>query len=529
MDNATILLGPPGTGKTTTLIADIADRLETTSAELIGFTSYSRSACEEARSRAAAKLDLSPSQLVWFRTLHSFCARLLRWDKDQWLSDKDMAEFRKRYGYKLSSDNRDQSDDDAATEPAPKSTKDDQLRSAYEWHRNCRKKISKYYSGCPFRVSWRWLEEYALRYESFKTEKGKRDYTDCLEQVLVQGLATGLEHLYVDEAQDLSPLQAAVVEQLATRSKAVTIAGDDDQAIYGFQGADSSWLLGLAKRCPTRVLSKSWRLPVTVHALSQSLIRSNTVRVAKEFASTERQGEIHYNGELSMLADLGNETALVLARGRRQLAPLAGCLFEAGVAYKVARGHGRNPLGSQKRIKAVSAAHRLSQGKELYPDEVVAMVAFVRAQGSDALLARGDKKLSANLPPFAHGLADLRKVSDGFNRLVEAILEQGPAVVLQMRTDSYTREYFARLLKRYGKIPQPQVLLGTWHWSKGRQAQHVVVLPDLPGPCWNELHGDRSQKEAERRVAYVAITRSQKRLTILRPLTRKVFPFRLYG
>lgn len=528
MRNATILLGPPGTGKTTTLIADIGEKLKTIPPELIGFTSYSRSACDEARSRAAAQHDLSASQLVWFRTLHSLCARLLGWDKDRWLTKEDMDAFRQQCGYRLSDDNRDHSGADIALDKAPQQAQDDGIRAAYEWYRNCRRNVRDRIYGCPFPVPHRFLVEYADRYERFKAEHDKKDYTDCLEGVLEEGLTLGLEHLYIDEAQDLSPLQAAVVEHLAQTAKAVTVAGDDDQAIYGFQGADSSWLLQLAETCPTTVLSRSWRLPVSVHSLSQTLIGTNLVRVPKSFSSTGREGQIEFDAALSVLSRLGDEPTLCLARGRRQVQPMVEELFAAGVPYYVARGNGRNPYGSEQKVAAVRLAHRLSQGEELYPEEVEKMVKYVRSQGADALLSRGDKKRIHNLPPYTHGLTELRKVSAGLEHLVEAILEHGPAVVLQLKTRPETRAYFARLLQRYGELPEPKVILGTWHWSKGRQAPHVVVMPDLPGPCWRELKGNQRQREAERRVAYVAITRSQQRLTILRPRTSKAFPFRRY-
>jgi len=72
------IFGPPGTGKTTTLINIVKDEIERgTPPDRIAFVSFSRKAAEEAKNRASEKLGLEGDQMPWFRTLHSLAFQCL--------------------------------------------------------------------------------------------------------------------------------------------------------------------------------------------------------------------------------------------------------------------------------------------------------------------------------------------------------------------------------------------------------------------------------------------------------------------
>ena len=67
----TIVLGPPGTGKTTTLLNKVDDYLKETDPDKVGYFAFTQKAAYEARDRAIKKFNLTEDDLPYFRTLHS--------------------------------------------------------------------------------------------------------------------------------------------------------------------------------------------------------------------------------------------------------------------------------------------------------------------------------------------------------------------------------------------------------------------------------------------------------------------------
>ena len=73
----TIVLGPPGTGKTHTLLEKVEEYLKNTDPDKVGYFAFTRKAANEARDRAMNKFNLTEDDLPYFRTLHSFAFRRL--------------------------------------------------------------------------------------------------------------------------------------------------------------------------------------------------------------------------------------------------------------------------------------------------------------------------------------------------------------------------------------------------------------------------------------------------------------------
>ena len=73
----TIVLGPPGTGKTHTLLNKVQDYLKTVDPDRIGYFAFTKKAANEAKSRAMDKFNYTEDDLPYFRTLHSLAFRKL--------------------------------------------------------------------------------------------------------------------------------------------------------------------------------------------------------------------------------------------------------------------------------------------------------------------------------------------------------------------------------------------------------------------------------------------------------------------
>jgi len=138
------------------------------------------------------------------------------------------------------------------------------------------------------------FEHVAKATDEYKAAKGKKDFTDLLTEGLIAAKnldLSGVDALIIDEAQDLSPLQWDIVRVLSTKINDVFIAGDDDQEIYGFNGASAESMLRLpAEGYSVRILPQSYRIPERVHSLSQKLIATVQDRYYKPYAPREEKG-----------------------------------------------------------------------------------------------------------------------------------------------------------------------------------------------------------------------------------------------
>ena len=92
----TIVLGPPGTGKTETLLGKVEDHLKETDPNKIGFFAFTQKAAYEARDRAMKKFDYTEDDLPYFRTLHSLAFRRLGIKKENVMQKRHYQDFGKK-------------------------------------------------------------------------------------------------------------------------------------------------------------------------------------------------------------------------------------------------------------------------------------------------------------------------------------------------------------------------------------------------------------------------------------------------
>ena len=230
----TIYLGPPGTGKTTTLL----DRVDTelnrgTPPDRIGYFSFTRRAAEEAVTRASTKFNLTPRQLPNFRTLHSFAFRALG------LSSSDVFQGPKLRAFA----------DWARIAISGQTWSEDGSLNGFEAgdrilflenlaRIRCVSLREQYDEWGDDGLDWNEVCRVSNALKAFKTRHGLLDFTDMISEFLRSGVTVDLDSLIVDECQDISALQWRMVRHLAANAKSVAVAGDDDQAVYHWAGAD---------------------------------------------------------------------------------------------------------------------------------------------------------------------------------------------------------------------------------------------------------------------------------------------------
>ena len=95
----TIVLGPPGTGKTTTLLNKVDEYLKNTDPDKVGYFAFTQKAAYEARDRAIKKFNLSEDDLPYFRTLHSLAFRRLGIKKENVMQRRHYKDLGEKLGF----------------------------------------------------------------------------------------------------------------------------------------------------------------------------------------------------------------------------------------------------------------------------------------------------------------------------------------------------------------------------------------------------------------------------------------------
>lgn len=147
------------------------------------------------------------------------------------------------------------------------------------------------------------------RLESLKREKSALDFDDLIKRAhdllaandaswVLYRCDSALRHILVDEAQDTSPLQWAIIKQLTEEFTAgegvygeprtVFVVGDIKQSIYGFQGADPTQFL--ESRIYFKERHESAHLPMAFRELTHSFRSSPSILAAVD--SVFNQSEV---------------------------------------------------------------------------------------------------------------------------------------------------------------------------------------------------------------------------------------------
>ena len=490
------IFGPPGTGKTTTLLNMVDDALSKgVMPNQIAFLAFTRKAANEARERAAARFNLDPKKdLVFFRTLHSLALTMSDIRPEQVMQPEHFKELGNHISYSFHA-KQNNFDDDI---PSLVNTSDPVLGLI----NLCRLKktdLRDEYNRSNLEEEWNIVKYVDTSLREYKKRMRLYDFTDMLQIFVDQSdqFCPNFELTFLDEAQDLSPLQWDIAHALDRKSTRMYCAGDDDQAIYRWAGADVDHFINLPGGSET--LSKSYRVPRQVHGLAEKIVRRITRRFPKEYKPREEPGNVARIDTISSL-DMSQGSWLILSQAQYQLNPVYQDLKSSGYLFTI-RGHRSI---SEKISDAVNGWEQLRRGAEVSGKVARKIYSFMSTQDR---VKRGFKKLT--------GLAD-----DEFVNLDTLIVNFGLLATKEMiwseamdKMPDTDRAYITAMLRRGEKFNGvPRITASTIHGSKGGEADNVVLFTDLSPAADEQM---RISPDDMHRVFYVGVTRTKQNLYIV--------------
>jgi superfamily I DNA/RNA helicase len=508
MIEPTIFLGPPGTGKTTTLLDTVDQEMANgVPPDRIGFMTFTKRGVEEAISRASIRFNLERKQFRFFNTLHSAAFRHLGLNTNQVFTGKRVHEFGEAHGLQLYGGLS--SDDGTYTSFFG----DDLILFLENYARITQKPLETVLRNYDFALpdsarAWRVIK--ALR--AYKQEEGLYDFTDMLEEFIKQGDPPKLEVLCVDEGQDLSELQWTMVFELARYVKRMYVAGDDDQTIFTWAGA-SERFIHMAGR--VRPLQQSFRVPHKVHGLATRLISKVLDRRNKQWNPRNAQGSVQVIEGISQLnpgwADPDVGSMMMLGRTVKSLKQkfIPYCRHH-GLLYR----YFENPSIKPTQAIAIDAWNQLQQGFRIPAEDIVRIYDLLPTEGhkkKKGLIRRGFKaelnRIADQPEPPKLCLEELKQDY--------GLLAEGEWKDVFTEIDPNDVQYIQKVLDNgFSILDKPHIHISTIHRVKGGEANTVVLLSDTAKA--GERMASTNQDE-ETRVFYTAITRTFEDLIVIHP------------
>ena len=551
IDRVTAVTAGPGTGKTGTLAAHILHLLENRRVKpsCITAVTFTNQAAGEMRERVRRQLGKGPAaKKLQIGTFHSIAWKILKENGVEFTlagdsETRDLAgRIIKAYGLETTvsrlltwiSNYKTGSRTLAFDVTDGESEHDAKLRNAFQVYQSTLK-------------DWNALDFddvllEALRIARDRAEENKKNMD-----------AGQFSYLMVDEFQDISPLQYELMKAWNEGGKELFVIGDQDQAIYGFRGADAGCFQRLSEEFPQTcriTLEENYRSAPQILAAASEVISHNPggkrqlranrpegvpVRIVE--ADSETSEAIFAAKEINRLAGgigmleaqeifperegraRGFEEIAVLYRTRRQADLLENCLKKEGIPYVVA---GRDGFLMEPAVRGtVSFFKSLVQ-----PDNLLA--------GQTALKLLWDLDAGDMTESIYQNMADKyrtfmkkkkpQKILDEWMKDLNLEKDKGIRKLYQTAVFYQTMPEFTEALdlgvesdlRRCGekRYTSGAVTLMTLHGSKGLEFPVVMIYGARKGMIPFESEKYSSDEEEERRLFYVGLTRAKEELIL---------------
>ncbi len=528
------ITGPPGTGKTSHLAQRAAQAADKRGSHRIAALSLTRAAAREIGSRG---LDIPEGQLG---TLHSFCFQAAG---SPVIADRKIDEWNEAYPQlKLPIPHYDETkiDEDLSNM---------NLSADYdERAENCRDAMNLFrHQLIPYEAWPLYVKGFAKKWDDWKRENKYMDFTDLITFGLEEmEYAPGVpEVLIVDECQDMSRLEIKVIHKWGEGTDILLEAGDPDQAIYTWRGANPKvFMENEIPQANKKYLRRTWRLPKTVHKFIRKWIRDIKDREDVEFEPRDAEGEVIHSeasySEPDEMIDICKEqivngkSTMILASCGYMLNQIVNALKVEGLPFYnpfSTKNAKWNPLQKIRdrvmpvdKVEAFLRPHESSQDeqREWTCDDFRKWMGVLQSKD---ILKRGIKTYiqseALKLPK------DFAEFSDWFLNKEDAVransldLDWFLSSVIKSRKPPLI--YPARIAKNQGAAAlglTPIIIVGTIHSVKGGQADTVIIFPDLSMSGWNHNETKVGHDDV-RRVFYVGLTRARERLILCNPCSTR--------
>ncbi len=387
-DGPLLVLAGPGTGKTTTLVEAVTERIRRgADPERILVLTFSRKAAVELRDRMAARLDGARAPQA--STFHSYCYALVRAHQD---ADMFVEPLRLLSG----------PEQDVVVRELLAGHDEDGARARVSWPDELRACLTTRgfadevravlarsrelglgpaaldrFAAAAGRPDWAAAGEFLAEYLDVLDMQGVLDYAELVHRAVLLAetervaaeLAGRYDAVFVDEYQDTDAAQVRLLRALAGGGRTLVAFGDPDQSIYAFRGADVGGILTFpevfprpdGRPAPVAVLGTSRRSGARLLEATRLLTRrmplprlpSAAVRAHRALASPHDGGRVEAytyptaSGELGNIADIlrrahledgvpWREMAVLVRAGARTIPSVRRALTSAGVPLHVA-------------------------------------------------------------------------------------------------------------------------------------------------------------------------------------------------
>jgi len=485
----TIVIGPPGTGKTTTLLNLVDKYLKKTDPNKIGYFAFTQKAAYEARDRAMEKFNLTEDDLPYFRTLHSLAFRRLGIQKDNVMQRSHYEALGKELAFPVDYE------DNMVDMNGIFSTKSDYLR-IIQLSKLRNISLEKQYDLKEHTqdVEFDKLKIISNELERYKKEYNLIDFNDMILDFTKSDTCPKFDVVFIDEAQDLSLMQWDMAKIIWDKSTDNYIAGDDDQAIFKWAGADVNSFITLGGEFIK--LTQSYRIPAKVHEFAMKIINKVGNRIPKDWRPKTVEGKLSTYSDFRHI-DMSKGEWLVLARTRSMLNDLENTIYQNGLYYK----NKYKKSYEQDLYEAITEWESWRKGETLDYTRIKRIYSYMdesHANKKSLVLLNKDNFYSLEQCKNKYGLM----VDDVWYNAFNNAPSKKVNYIRKMRQNG------EQLNKK------PRILLSTIHGVKGGEADNVILLTDLSRQTLKEY--ERVPDDVNR-LFYVGATRTKDHLHIIEP------------